>query len=112
RRRPEARWRKKVSDVSELTRLQEQLLESAWTYLKPGGVIAYVTCSPHVAETNAIVDWALKRLPGVELIDSNNVLKAINPNLALNSTRSTSQLWPHLHQTDAMFLALLRKSVG
>jgi 16S rRNA (cytosine967-C5)-methyltransferase len=112
RRRPEARWRKKISDVSELTRLQEQLLESAWTYLKPGGVIAYVTCSPHVAETNAIVDWALKRLPAVELIDSNKVLKTINPNLALNTTRATSQLWPHLHQTDAMFLALLRKSVG
>jgi 16S rRNA (cytosine967-C5)-methyltransferase len=71
-----------------------------------------VTCSPHVAETNAIVDWALKRLPAVELIDSNKVLKTINPNLALNTTRATSQLWPHLHQTDAMFLALLRKSVG
>jgi len=112
RRRPEARWRKKSSDVAELTKLQEQLLQSAWVYLKPGGVIAYVTCSPHVAETNAIIDWANKRLPGVELMNSNQVLKSINPNLFLSDTRSTSQLWPHLHQTDAMFLALMRKSVG
>jgi 16S rRNA (cytosine967-C5)-methyltransferase len=112
RRRPEARWRKKVSDVAELTKLQEQLLKSAWHYLKPGGVLAYVTCSPHVAETNAIIDWAKKRLPGVELMNSNQVLKSINPNLLLSETRLTSQLWPHLHQTDAMFLALMRKSVG
>lgn len=112
RRRPEARWRKKLSDVAELTKLQEQLLQSAWAYLKPGGVLAYVTCSPHVAETNAIVDWAKNRLPGLELINSNPVLKSINPNLLLSHTRSTSQLWPHLHQTDAMFLALMRKSVG
>ena len=112
RRRPEARWRKKISDVAELTKLQEQLLESAWRYLKPGGVLAYVTCSPHPAETNAIVDWAMKRLPGVKLLDSNEVLKSINPKLSLNKKRSTTQLWPHLHQTDAMFLALLQKSVG
>jgi 16S rRNA (cytosine967-C5)-methyltransferase len=112
RRRPEARWRKKVSDVAELTKLQEQLLKSAWHYLKPGGVLAYVTCSPHVAETNVIIDWAKKRLSGVELMNSNQVLKSINPNLLLSETRLTSQLWPHLHQTDAMFLALMRKSVG
>jgi 16S rRNA (cytosine967-C5)-methyltransferase len=112
RRRPEARWRKKASDVAELTKLQEQLLQSAWHYLKPGGVLAYVTCSPHVAETNAIIDWAKKRLPGVELMNSNQVLKSINPILLLSETRLTSQLWPHLHQTDAMFLALMRKSVG
>ena len=112
RRRPEARWRKKLSDVAELTKLQEELLLSAWSYLKPGGVLAYVTCSPHIAETNAIIEWAVKRLSGVELLNSNQILKKINPNLSLSNTRCTSQLWPHLHQTDAMFLALLRKSVG
>lgn len=112
RRRPEARWRKKQSDVAELTALQEQLLASAWECLKPGGVLAYVTCSPHLAETNAIVDWANKKLPGAQLLDSNKVINGINGQLALNSQRKTTQLWPHLHQTDAMFIALFTKSVG
>lgn len=112
RRRPEARWRKQQSDVSQLSALQEELLTSAWDCLKPGGVLAYVTCSPHLAETNAIVDWALRKLASVSLLDANQVIKGINPNLALNANRKTAQLWPHLHQTDAMFIALLTKSVG
>ena len=112
RRRPEARWRKQQSDVAELSSLQEELLASAWDCLKPGGVLAYVTCSPHLAETNAIIDWATKKLPNLELMDTNAVIAAINPGLELNRNRKTTQLWPHLHQTDAMFIALLTKSVG
>jgi 16S rRNA (cytosine967-C5)-methyltransferase len=98
--------------VAELSQLQEELLSSAWDCLKPGGVLAYVTCSPHLAETNGIIDWARKHLGGMELIDSNQVLRNLNPGLQLNSSRKTTQLWPHLHQTDAMFIALMTKSVG
>lgn len=110
RRRPESRWRKAQTDVAELSHLQEQLLQSAWDCLKPGGVLAYVTCSPHLAETNAIVDWAKKKLTGLALLDANAVLAGLNPNLHLNHNRKTTQLWPHIHQTDAMFIALLAKS--
>ena len=110
RRRPESRWRKAQSDVAELSHLQEELLQSAWDCLKPGGVLAYVTCSPHLAETNAIVDWAKKKLTGIELLDANSVLASINSNLHLNRGRKTVQLWPHIHQTDAMFIALLTKT--
>ena len=112
RRRPESRWRKKQADVAELTQLQEELLQSAWDCLKPGGVLAYVTCSPHLAETNAIVDWAKRKLIGLELLDSNGVLENINPNLHLNRNRKTAQLWPHIHQTDAMFIALMAKTAN
>jgi len=112
RRRPESRWRKQQTDVAELTKLQEELLQSAWDCLKPGGVIAYVTCSPHLAETNAIIDWARRKLDGLQLLNTNEVLRSINPHLDLNESRKTAQLWPHLHQTDAMFIALLSKSVG
>lgn len=108
RRRPESRWRKQQADVAELTKLQEELLASAWAALKPGGVLAYVTCSPHLAETNAIADWAQKKL-GAKLIDTNEVLHKINPDLHLNSNRKTAQLWPHIHSTDAMFIALMQK---
>lgn len=112
RRRPESRWRKQQADVAELSKLQEELLQSAWNCLRPGGVIAYVTCSPHLAETNAIIDWARRKLDGLQVLDTNEVLLSINPHLHLNLARKTAQLWPHLHQTDAMFIALLSKSVG
>ena len=51
RRRPEARWRRRPDDVAELAELQRELLAAALRHVRPGGVVAYVTCSPHLAET-------------------------------------------------------------
>ncbi len=41
--------------MPELTQLQGELLTSAVSALKPGGIVAYVTCSPHLAETVGVV---------------------------------------------------------
>lgn len=111
RRRPEARWRKSSRDLAHLGTLQSELVDSAVAALKPGGLLAYVTCSPHPSETSAVVDGALKRHAGLELLNANSVLAEINPTLAatLNPARKTAQLWPHIHGTDAMFIALLKK---
>ncbi|WP_287929769.1 transcription antitermination factor NusB [Arthrobacter sp.] len=119
RRRPESRWRRQLSDVSELGPLQRELLNSALDAVKPGGVVAYVTCSPHTAETIAVVDDAVRKRDDLELLDAGAALDAasLTGNLGAGNGRSplptdrlTAQLWPHLHQTDAMFLALIRKS--
>lgn len=111
RRRPEARWRKQQNDVAELASLQQELLASAWGALKPGGILAYVTCSPHQGETTAIIDWGQKKLGDeFQLMDANAVLAEINPHLHLNRNRKTAQLWPDLNQTDAMFIALIQKT--
>lgn len=112
RRRPEARWRKSSRDLANLGTLQNELFDSAVSALKPGGLLAYVTCSPHPSETSAVIDGALKRHKNIELLNANDVLAKINPALAptLNPARKTAQLWPHVHATDAMFIALLRKN--
>jgi 16S rRNA (cytosine967-C5)-methyltransferase len=113
RRRPESRWRKSARDVSNLANLQTSLIESAFLALKPGGVLAYVTCSPHSGETLAIVDLLERKFAHqVQLLNATEVLKRINPGLELNQGRKTVQLWPHINQTDAMFIALITKSVG
>ncbi len=113
RRRPESRWRKKPKDVAELATLQQALMNSAWLALKPGGVLAYVTCTPHSGETLAIVDWLERKYPSeVGLLSATKVLTELNPNLQLNPDRKTVQLWPHINGTDAMFIALISKSIG
>ena len=113
RRRPESRWRRTTDDLVDLTKLQRELLENAWKALAPGGVLAYVTCSPHLSETTAQVAWAESKFKSeLELVNANEILNAINPNLGLDQSLRTSQLWPHTHGTDAMFLALFRKSIG
>jgi 16S rRNA (cytosine967-C5)-methyltransferase len=105
RRRPEARWRRQPSDVSSLTKLQRELLQAALRAVRPGGVVAYVVCSPHLAETKVQVADAVRRT-GAELLDVRAALPAGLPDLGAGPT---VQLWPHRHGTDAMFVALLRR---
>ena len=104
RRRPDARWRRTPQDVSDLVELQRGLLEAGLAAARPGGVVAYVTCSPHLAETVEIVDWVLAR-GGVSALDARTFLPSRMPGLGPGPY---VQLWPHRHGTDAMFLALLR----
>jgi 16S rRNA (cytosine967-C5)-methyltransferase len=111
RRRPESRWRKQPRDVAELSRLQSSLIDAAVESLRPGGVLAYVTCSPHLGETRIAVADALKRHPGaLEELPTQAILQgAVKQPLDLAGDPAQVQLWPHRHGTDAMFIALLRK---
>jgi 16S rRNA (cytosine967-C5)-methyltransferase len=104
RRRPEARWRRQPSDLPGLTALQGQLLDAAVGLLRPGGVLAYVTCSPHLAETAVPVLDVLRRHPSLEQLDARPLLPGV-PDLGPGPS---VQLWPHRHGTDAMHLSLLR----
>ncbi|GAA2247607.1 transcription antitermination factor NusB [Rarobacter faecitabidus] len=111
RRRPESRWRKKVSDLPELTALQGDLLASALAAVRVGGVVAYVTCSPHHAETRLVVEDALRGRDDFELMDAPAALQrvvATGADLELGDGPH-AQLWPHAHGTDAMHLTLLRR---
>ncbi|HEY0248594.1 MAG TPA: transcription antitermination factor NusB [Gryllotalpicola sp.] len=111
RRRPEARWRKQPRDVAELTRLQAALLDSAIAALKPGGILAYVTCSPHLGETRIAVADALKRHPEeLDELPTQEILRgATRTPIDLAGDPAQVQLWPHRHGTDAMFIALLQR---
>ncbi|RZU01617.1 16S rRNA (cytosine967-C5)-methyltransferase [Kribbella rubisoli] len=106
RRRPEARWRRTPEDVVELRPLQEALLDSAITSVRSGGVVAYVTCSPHPDETRAVVDAVLARRDDASLEDA----RALFPGVPDLGDGPDVQLWPHLQGTDAMYLALIRRS--
>ncbi|MDN3443965.1 transcription antitermination factor NusB [Microbacterium sp. APC 3901] len=111
RRRPEARWRKTPADVAELVPLQVELLRSALDALAPGGIVAYVTCSPHLAETTGVVQEALRGRTDVGEIDARAVLEGVSesPIDLADDGSGRVQLWPHRHGTDAMFLALLQR---
>src|SRR5205085_3696794 len=77
RRRPEARWRKRPEDVPPLAVLQGELLDAAVAALVPGGLLAYVTCSPVVAETESVVAAALQRHPGLTAVPTTPVMDAV-----------------------------------
>ncbi|GAA1630181.1 transcription antitermination factor NusB [Georgenia ruanii] len=111
RRRPESRWRRTPEDLAGLGSLQRELLGSALDATRPGGVVAYVTCSPHVAETHVVVEDVVRRRGDVEVLDATATMESVTADrLPGLGAGPYVQLWPHLHGTDAMFLALLRKT--
>ena len=104
RRRPEARWRRRPSDVADLTKLQGELVASAFELVRPGGVVGYVVCSPHLAETEGVIGSAV-RGAGADIVDARELF----PGLRRLGDGPYVQLWPHRHGTDAMFCAVARK---
>src|SRR5215470_11071943 len=109
RRRPEARWRRSAADIESLGGLQRSLLVSAIESARPGGVVAYVTCSPHVAETTGVVADILARRADVEVLDTPALLAEVPLLSCPEPNARYAQFWPHRHGTDAIFIALLRR---
>lgn len=107
RRRPEARWRRQPSDVPPLAKLQRELLAAAIALTRPGGVVLYATCSPHLAETVGVVADALRRHP-VSALDTRPLFDGVDQ----LGAGPYVQLWPHRHGTDAMFAAALRREAA
>ncbi len=105
RRRPDSRWRGRQSDLPDLIDLQRRLLRTALDSVVSGGVVAYVTCSPHVDETEGVVHSVLHERADVTVLDAPAAL----PDVPDAARGPYVQLWPHRHGTDAMFLALLRR---
>lgn len=110
RRRPESRWRRTPADLEDLVPLQRALLDSALESVRPGGVVAYATCSPVLVETSGVVAAVLAARTDVTLEDATALF---SPVPGLNDVPmvlpGTVQLWPHRHHMDAMFFALLRR---
>jgi 16S rRNA (cytosine967-C5)-methyltransferase len=107
RRRPESRWRTMPESIPELLGLQAAIARVAANSLMPGGVLAYATCTPTLRETADIV-LALAAETQLQVLDAPALLPGV-PNATAVSDPRFIQLWPHRHNTDAMFLSLLRR---
>jgi 16S rRNA (cytosine967-C5)-methyltransferase len=104
RRRPESRWRRTEKDLRDLTALQRTLLARAGRLLRQGGVLAYVTCSPVLAETREVVASS-----GLRGLDTREVLTRMTGKAEGWGGTAEVQLWTHAHGTDSMFIALLTR---
>jgi 16S rRNA (cytosine967-C5)-methyltransferase len=100
RRRPEVRWRRTLQDLKNLTVLQAELLDSAAGSLRSGGILAYVTCSSHQAETTFQIRSFLRRHPHFRIKPIDDPRVDSDGNL---------QLWTHRDGCDSMFISLLMK---
>jgi 16S rRNA (cytosine967-C5)-methyltransferase len=93
--------------LKALVLLQSEIIDSAINSLLPGGIFGYATCSPHLSESRIAASEALKRHPEMELVD---VTPYLHPDLQESAVnRGSLTLWTHKHNTDAMFLSIMRK---
>ncbi|MCG6113814.1 MAG: RsmB/NOP family class I SAM-dependent RNA methyltransferase [Mesorhizobium sp.] len=113
RRRPDAKWR--VTDRQLELRLAEQaeILEKASRYVKPGGRLAYVTCSVFPSENEEQVAAFLEQNPDFVAEDHAAIWAARFPGkeaLARFEQTGGIVMTPARTGTDGFFVALLRKA--
>ena len=90
----------------ELVRLQRKILHTVHSYVKPGGVLIYSTCTIGADENQMNVKWFLENYPfRLESIDS-----YICDELKAKTTKGGYiQLLPGVHQSDGFFIARLKR---
>ena len=90
-RRPDARGRKTPQQITELARLQEELLDAAARATKPGGTLVYSVCTISPAEGSDQVDRFARRHPEF-------------------TEKSRRQTLPHRDATDGFYIANLERA--
>ncbi len=104
-RHADARWRQTPGSVRELSVLQAELLQHTSTWVKPGGILVYATCTLHPLENEAVIQSFLHHHPNWSIeppVDS--------PPAAFATPQGWVKVWPHRHQMDGFFMVRLKKS--
>jgi 16S rRNA (cytosine967-C5)-methyltransferase len=107
-RRADARWQKTPAQIQELAKLQAKLLANTATWVKPGGVLVYATCTVCSIENEDVILPFLKTHPDwqIELPPANS------PLASLADDAGWIKVWPHRQQMDGFFMVKLRRNSG
>lgn len=106
RRNPDIKWR--PFNVEEITATQSRILEAAATLVKPGGRLVYATCSLLQVENEDIVNAFLAQHSEFSLVPVGEILA--RRNVPLTEMGPMLRLYPHRHNTDGFFAAVLERS--
>ncbi len=105
--KPDLKWKRDISDIIKLGKIQAELLENASRLVKPGGVVVYSTCSTEPEENQEVVKKFLAMHPEFELEHAG---KFVNSDLV--NAEGFVETFPHKHGMDGSFAARLVKKVA
>ena len=114
RRNPDAKWRVRPGALAERLKDQAETLDRAVPLVKPGGRIAYVTCSVLDDENGAQVKTFLARHPEFAILPPADVMNALGERAflfrraVLTSTEGLL-MTPRRTDTDGFFVSVLRR---
>ena len=103
-RRPDIRWRGTPETVRELSVLQGELLEQAATWVKPGGVLVYATCTLHPQENEGVIQSFLDHHPHWKIAPPS----PDSPLTDFSTPQGWMKVWPHRYQMDGFFMVRLK----
>ncbi|MDI6784283.1 MAG: 16S rRNA (cytosine(967)-C(5))-methyltransferase RsmB [bacterium] len=101
RRKVDSRWRKEPESIPELVALQNKLLESAYSILKPGGVLVYSTCTLTRDENEPQIERFLALHPELRLENAKDFLP--EPAKPMVTKEGYYFAVPHRYHTDGIF---------
>ncbi|BAY33822.1 sun protein [Nostoc carneum NIES-2107] len=105
-RHADARWRQTPETVQELSQLQTELLCHTATFVKPGGVLVYATCTLHPLENEAVITQFLANSPDWQIEPPQKDSSAF----AYSTPEGWCKVWPHRQDMDGFFMVRLRKT--
>ncbi|MGE0501634.1 MAG: RsmB/NOP family class I SAM-dependent RNA methyltransferase [Rhizobiaceae bacterium] len=111
RRRPDAKWRLSARQLEVRRAEQSKILDHASRFVKPGGRLAYVTCSVFREENQDQVDVFLARDGGFTAEAPGNVWRHAQLPFPAPVSGDGIVLTPHNTGTDGFFFAALRRTV-
>ena len=103
-RKPDIKWRRKKSDILELSKKQFDILSHCSKFVNTNGIIVYATCSIEPEENWNVVDRFLNFNPKFKL---DNVYSMV-PKSWIDDRGAMSTL-PYLNKVDGMFAARIKK---
>lgn len=100
------KYRMDPDKIRDLVQLQRQILHNAASYVKPGGILIYSTCTVCDEENQQNVKWLTRHYP----FHAESLDPYLPPQLRSDQTQwGMLQLLPGIHKTDGFFLARLKK---
>ncbi|MEO1404535.1 MAG: 16S rRNA (cytosine(967)-C(5))-methyltransferase [Cyanobacteria bacterium J06635_1] len=103
-RHADARWRQNPGSVKDLVQLQKELLAHTATWVKPGGVLVYSTCTLHPEENEGQIKGFLETHPDWRI----EVPAMDSPAAPFAEPEGWVKVWPHRHDMDGFFMVKLR----
>lgn len=107
-------WNPKMA--TKISKIQKDLILTAYDLLKSGGILVYSTCTLEPEENEEVIDYLIKNRDGVEILPIELDINKGKPIMEFEGrsydiqVKNVLRIWPQDNDTEGFFVAKIRKS--